>query len=60
MPRTRHEFWKTKLLGNKKRDVINRRKLRKLGWDVLVVWECQTRRPEWLTERIAAFLSKTG
>ena len=36
MPRTRREFWEPKLLGNKKRDGINRHKLKVLGWDVLV------------------------
>jgi G:T-mismatch repair DNA endonuclease (very short patch repair protein) len=45
-------------MGNKDRDIAVRRKLRRLGWEVLVVWECQTvkRKIPKLKERIAAFL----
>ena len=40
-PATRAKFWQDKRTGNKKRDRRNIRALKKLGWDVLVVWECQ-------------------
>jgi len=58
MPSTRRKFWQAKLEGNKARDVKTRWKLRRMGWDVLVVWECQTkpRKLEKLAERITAFL----
>lgn len=58
MPRTRPEFWQKKLEGNKARDTRNRRALRRLGWEVLVVWGCQTRpeKIEKLTRRIVKFL----
>lgn len=56
MPATRRKFWKSKLEGNRERDGKNRRLLRKEGWEVLVVWECQTRKTEWLLDRICAFL----
>lgn len=56
-PKTRAAFWRKKLAGNKKRDARNRRDLRQQGWTVLVVWECQTRRLEWLAERLERFLS---
>jgi DNA mismatch endonuclease, patch repair protein len=59
-PETRRDFWEAKLGRNKERDQQNRRVLRQLGWDVLVVWECQTRRPETLIEPILAFLRKGG
>ena len=42
-PRTRREFWVPKLKGNVRRDRAIETKLRKLGWKVLIVWECQTR-----------------
>lgn len=41
MPKSNTRFWKEKLEGNKKRDKRNIRKLRKLGWRVYVIWECQ-------------------
>jgi DNA mismatch endonuclease (patch repair protein) len=44
LPSTRTEFWSEKILGNKRRDRRNRSLLRKLGWKMLVVWECSLRR----------------
>jgi len=55
-PSTNVKFWRTKREGNAARDRRNLRKLRKDGWKVLVVWECQTRNPAKLTERIRGFL----
>lgn len=42
-PATNAEFWKTKRDANVSRDRRNRLRLRQLGWDILVVWECWTR-----------------
>lgn len=55
-PATRREFWLTKFEQNKARDRRNLRDLRKLGWRPLVVWECWTRKPEWLQEKLRDFL----
>jgi len=55
-PATRPRFWEKKLAENKARDTRNRRKLKELGWQVLVVWECHTRRPEQMIERVVRFL----
>ena len=41
MPKTNREFWKNKIEGNKLRDKRNKEKLRKMGWSVIIVWECQ-------------------
>jgi DNA mismatch endonuclease (patch repair protein) len=51
------EFWAAKRLGNVKRDKRNLRKLKRAGWRVLVVWECETKKPETLRPRIAKFLA---
>ena len=58
MPKTRIGFWREKLEGNKKRDAENERQLKKDGWSVLVIWECQTKpsRLESLASRIISFL----
>jgi len=58
VPKTRSDYWLPKLEGNRVRDLQHRRQLRKLGWDVMIVWECQTqaKRIDWLRRRIAAFL----
>ena len=56
LPSTRKAFWRKKLEGNKIRDQSNRRALRRQGWDVLVVWECQTKDLERLVEKLVSFL----
>jgi DNA mismatch endonuclease (patch repair protein) len=43
VPRTNRAYWLPKLARNKRRDARSRRALRKLGWRVIVIWECQTR-----------------
>jgi DNA mismatch endonuclease (patch repair protein) len=58
LPKSRKSFWIKKLEGNRKRDVAKQRELRKLGWKVLVVWECQLKKPKPLETRIRDFLSK--
>lgn len=59
MPQTRKKFWEEKLAGNKERDKKNVRELKKLGWDVLIIWECETKDTlisEKLVEKINGFL----
>jgi DNA mismatch endonuclease (patch repair protein) len=41
MPRTRVDFWQTKIERNKARDLEDRNALKLLGWNVIVIWECQ-------------------
>lgn len=56
-PATNRPFWLEKFEGNKKRDKRNRRDLRKLGWSVFTVWECQiNKKPDWVMERVIDFL----
>jgi DNA mismatch endonuclease (patch repair protein) len=59
LPSTNEGFWRNKILGNKKRDVRVRRTLNSEGWDVLVVWQCQTKQVKRLTERLKHFLEKS-
>ena len=56
MPSSRRGFWLKKFDENRARDRRNIRELRKLGWGVLVIWECWIERPRWLEERISDFL----
>lgn len=39
-PRSRAEFWRAKILGNKARDAARIMTLHAAGWRVAVVWEC--------------------
>ena len=42
-PKSNRAFWKRKLGSNVKRDKEVRKQLRKLGWIVMVAWECKLR-----------------
>jgi DNA mismatch endonuclease (patch repair protein) len=57
-PKTNAEFWQTKRKGNVDRDRIALRTLRASGWDVLTVWECETRDAEALERRLRRFLGR--
>lgn len=41
IPKTRTEWWVNKINKTKERDKIISDKLEKLGWKVLVIWECE-------------------
>jgi DNA mismatch endonuclease (patch repair protein) len=53
VPATNAEFWQAKRSGNSARDRRNTRQLRKLGWNVLTIWECETKEPENLRGRLS-------
>ncbi|MDQ7784158.1 MAG: very short patch repair endonuclease [Desulfomonilaceae bacterium] len=55
-PTTNTEFWNRKLSGNTERDRRNQEALKKDGWKVLVVWECETKDAEKLKEMLGDFL----
>lgn len=58
LPETRHDWWAAKIARNRERDVETLDKLGALGWDVLVVWQCETRDREALRERLASFMER--
>lgn len=45
IPGTRSQFWEAKFVANKARDTRNMRRLRREGWRVLKVWECELAKP---------------
>jgi DNA mismatch endonuclease (patch repair protein) len=59
LPKTRPDYWLPKLRKNRERDGLNQRRLRVLGWRVLVIWECETaaKRLDDLAERLRQFLA---
>ncbi|RXH56719.1 very short patch repair endonuclease [Granulicella sibirica] len=42
-PQTNREYWEAKIDRNRKRDSEHHKALESLGWQTLVVWECQLR-----------------
>lgn len=59
-PATHARFWKNKFAQNVARDQEALRLLWQVGWQVLVVWECETKDPEQLRTLLSAFLAPTG
>lgn len=55
-PKTRTSYWEDKFRKNVVRDRRNLLDLAALGWDAMVVWECETRDLERLAARLARFL----
>lgn len=58
VPKTRTEFWRNKLDGNRRRDRRVQRQLKAQGWKILVVWQCETGNPARLNKRIGTFLAE--
>lgn len=56
VPKSRVDFWLPKLEKNRDRDVLNRIALSALGWDQLIVWECELRDTSALQARLTHFL----
>jgi DNA mismatch endonuclease, patch repair protein len=58
VPGGNRSYWLTKISGNRSRDLKNERKLRRMGWRVVTLWECNIRRstPNELCDRIKVLL----
>lgn len=46
LPKSNVVFWRNKIERNKKRDLRERVELRRMGWHVIQVWECQLKPKE--------------
>jgi DNA mismatch endonuclease, patch repair protein len=60
VPKSNQEFWQTKIKKNRARDVRSITTLESAGWQVLVIWECQTRDLPRLKDLLSRFLSGQG
>jgi DNA mismatch endonuclease, patch repair protein len=58
LPKTRVDFWRSKLEGNRERDNRCQEALFSLGWQILVVWECELVYREQLKNNLIAFLGE--
>jgi DNA mismatch endonuclease (patch repair protein) len=56
VPANNSEFWRKKFAQNVERDKRNFQQLNELGWQVLVVWECETKDAEVLETILRRFL----
>ena len=42
-PKSQKQFWRKKLEGNVARDLRNKKSIKKLGWRIIHLWECNLR-----------------
>ena len=56
LPATRREWWAAKLRRNKERDHANEAAILRLGWRVLILWECELRDRDATRKRVRLFL----
>src|SRR3990172_717284 len=57
-PKRNAEFWRAKFRANVLRDRRKERELTKIGYSVLVLWECQAEDPRELSRLLKASLSR--
>lgn len=56
VPSSNKGYWLPKLETNVARDRRNRQRLRRRGWTVLIIWECEIKELERVRARIVSFL----
>lgn len=56
IPETGKDYWTAKFDRNKARDLRKETDIRALGWTPIIVWECETRNPNVLGERLQQLL----
>ena len=60
MPKSNVKFWREKFERNVQRDRRNQAELAKAGWQVGVIWECQTKDPEEVTAYLKDLFSRSA
>ena len=59
LPKSNSDYWRKKIAGNISRDNKNLALLREAGWDVLFVWECETKDTDDLKAQLRAFVESS-
>lgn len=56
-PKSNTGFWLAKLAANTRRDAAAQEALIALGWNVMIVWECELTNLQALSQKMLSFLS---
>jgi DNA mismatch endonuclease (patch repair protein) len=59
-PKSNIEFWQAKFKRNVSRDTEVKQALRKLGWHVLTVWECEVANEKKLRRKLMGHLTRNA
>lgn len=52
LPETNKEFWENKINSNIERDKKNQHKLEKLGWKIIIMWQCKLKNKIMITKKL--------
>lgn len=55
-PKTRLDFWQHKFLKNQERDTRVQNEILSMGWEYLIIWECETKNIARIQEKLLDFL----
>lgn len=58
IPKTRYKWWRDKINRNISSDTTHYAKLKELGWDIIIVWECELK-PDKRNDTLLKLLSLT-
>lgn len=58
LPKSHLDYWRPKLEANVKRDRTNEEQLESLGWQSLVVWQCEIKEVDTLVKRLQYFVDR--
>ena len=53
-PKSNSDFWVKKFAGNVERDTQNVAKLKALGWNIVIVWECEFKKKGWEEQLVSS------
>ncbi len=53
LPKSNLGYWEPKITGNVMRDKMRVKELKKLGWKVLIIWECEIGNLKKLEQKIS-------
>ena len=59
VPGSRQDYWGPKLRRNVARDADNQEQLQAQGWQVLTIWECETKDLDHLRAKLKEFLNSS-
>ena len=57
-PKSRKDYWYPKLRRNVERDREHQKRLKKLGWQFILIWECEVENTSKLTRKLSEFLNR--
>jgi DNA mismatch endonuclease (patch repair protein) len=58
-PKTNVGFWREKFAKNISRDIKVQANLSEMGWDILIIWQCELKNADLLSKRLIEFMGSS-